>query len=240
MHSWSGFLLANAVALATLAAAQGPPAGAGEAAVGQDKRPASTEALFARLAKMPGLEAKYVEEKHLGLLALPLKSEGVLYFMRPGYLVRVVEKPQKSMLTITPSELRMVGSDGVEVVDLRQSHELRLFVTSLVRVFSGDRKGLDSSYVIDYQPGAADDNKWTLTLKPRARPLTEMIKSLRLHGAGLVVSKIEMREPNGDRSVMSIVAADPERRFSSAEKARLFGIEDDRSGSTKKAPVDGP
>lgn len=200
------------------------------------QRPADVRELFATFASMPGLEATYTEKKHLTLLAVPLESRGKLYFLPPGYLARVIEAPEKSTLIITPRELRMTGRDGVEVVDLAQSDRVRLFVTSLVRVFGGDRDTLERDYTIEYAPSKTDATTWRLQLTPRDKPLTQMLKALTLHGDGNAVTRIEVVEPNDDRTVTTIVAADPKRTFTKEEKVKLFGAEDEGpSGSAKKA-----
>src|SRR6185312_8153260 len=58
--------------------------------------------LMAAFSRMPGLEARFVEEKRIGMLARPLTSSGRLYFARPGLLLRRVEQPQQSEVIITP------------------------------------------------------------------------------------------------------------------------------------------
>ncbi len=187
--------------------------------------PQTASDLFRAFARMEGLEARFEEEKHLALLALPLKSRGRIYFLRPGYLARIVEAPEPATLTITPNELKVDGKDGVERIDLRQNDDVRRFVTSLVRVFAGDEEALSKSYQVAFEPrvdGAATAG-WTLTLTPKAKPLTDLVKELRLTGSGFAVGTIEVREPSGDRTVTCIVEAD-ERRFSDEEKERLFGI----------------
>ena len=45
-------------------------------------------------------------------------------------------------------------ADGEETIDLRGSPELRLFVTSLVKVFSGDAEGLGSAFRVEFTPDA--------------------------------------------------------------------------------------
>ena len=200
-------------------AQQTPPAVSPE-----DKRPPDARALFAAFARMPGLEARYAEKKHLSLLAVPLESRGRMYFLQPGYLSRVVEAPEKSTLTITPQKLRMTGRDGVEVIDLNKSDRLRLFVTSIVRVFRGDREPLEKLYRVRYEPSEKNDRDWSLRLLPRQKPLDQMMKALTLRGSGLAVSEIVLVEPNGDRTVTTITVVDPKRVFDAAEKEELFGI----------------
>ena len=181
-------------------------------------------------AATQGLEARFEEDKHLALLALPLQSKGKLYFWRPdrtqpGYLARHVESPEPSKVLITPTELRLENRDGTEVVDLKRSDKVRDFISSLVRVFAGDEQALAKSYSIRFAHAEKDAAGWTLTLVPLAKPLDQMLKSLTLAGEGEAVVRIEVHEPNGDRTATRIVAADPARKFDAAEQKRLFGID---------------
>jgi hypothetical protein len=212
-------------------APQTPPAAAQTPAQEpqQRARPADAQALFAMFAKTTGLEARFEEDKHLALLALPLQSKGRLYFWRPdrtqpGYLARVVESPEPSSVLITPTELRLQNRDGTEVIDLKRSDKVRTFISSLVRVFAGDEAVLAKSYTIQFAHDEKDAAGWTLTLVPRDKPLNQMLASLTLTGKGEAVVRIEVKEPNGDRTVTRIVAADPARKFEAAELERLFGI----------------
>ena len=207
---------------ASEAAPQDAPAPAPAAAAAAPvAAPADAAALFAAFAKVEGLEARFREEKKLALLAAPLLSQGRIYYLRPGYLARVVEQPEPATLTITPSELRLSGRDRVETIALDQNDDLRAFVTSLVRVFSGDKAALEASYELAY---AAQGPAWDLTLTPRRPPLTEMMRGLDLHGSGVALERIVVREPNGDTTVTTVEKADPARRFTAEEKAALFGI----------------
>ncbi|MFO1076617.1 MAG: outer membrane lipoprotein carrier protein LolA [Planctomycetota bacterium] len=225
MRSSVNCLAASLCFLAALCAQEeGTPAPQAD----QQKRPADAGALFAAFAKMPGLEARYAEEKHLQLLEVPLVSSGRLYFMPPGYLLRAVEAPEKSTLLITPKELRMANRDGTEVVDLAQSDRLRVFVTSLVRVFRGDAEELARQYRVDYLPVKDDETSWRLELAPRGRPLDQMLQRLVLAGSGFAVTEITVVEPNGDRTVTKIDKADPKRTFDKDERKKLFGVADDR------------
>ncbi|MBL8723169.1 MAG: outer membrane lipoprotein carrier protein LolA [Planctomycetes bacterium] len=187
-------------------------------------RPADLAALFALLGRATGLEAEFREEKHLALLAVPLQSRGRLYFLPPGYLTRVVEAPEPATLSITPKELRLQNRDGTEVVDLQRSDKVRTFVAALVQVFAADRAGLEKAFTLGYRVPEGDERTWTLVLVPRGKPLDQLLARLELHGRGEAVQRIEMHEPGGDRTVTTIVSADPQRRFDPAEQQRWFGI----------------
>jgi len=183
--------------------------------------PASFDALLAAFARMPGLEARFVEEKRLGLLAKPLESRGRLFFAKPSYLLRKVEAPTPSEVRITADSLRVKNADGEQTLDLRSRPDLRPFVESLTWLLSGNRKALANVYGIAFEPGAV--GAWRVTLTPKGEPISKLIQHIRIAGRGLAVSQIEVRETSGDETVTRIVEANPERRFDAAELRRLFG-----------------
>lgn len=193
------------------------------------ERPRDEKALFALFAASPGLEVAYEEEKHLGLLAAPLSSRGRLYFLPPEHLTRKVVEPEPSSVLITSRSMRMVSRGVEKRIDLSSSPELKAFILSLSRVFAGEREGLAGSWAIQYEFPADEPRAWTLKLTPRKdvaghEALARMVASLELGGEGQSVLRIEVREPNGDRTVTRISKADPARVFSEREKADLFGI----------------
>jgi hypothetical protein len=213
-----------ALGLAATAAAQAPTP------PHERPRPADAAALFRTLGAVTGLEATFEEQKQVALLALPLQSKGRLYFFRPdpkapGWLARIVEAPERSQVTITPRELRLEHRDGVEVIDLQRSDRVRTFVSSLVHVFGGDEAALHRTYRVAYEPDPADAAAWQLTLTPREAPLDKLLQQLRFVGRGEAVERIEVHEPNGDRTTTRILTANPARRFDPAEQQRLFGID---------------
>lgn len=192
-------------------------------------RPRDEQALFELFAASPGFEAQFEEEKHLGLLAVPIHSRGTLYFLPPGHLARIVDEPNASRVLITPTEMRTIARGQEKRLDLAQAGELRAFVTSLSLVLAGSREGLATLWSIAYAPVADDPRGWTLTLVPRAeiegsQALARMVSSLTLTGEGEFVTRIEVREPNGDRTVTRIVRADPRRKFDDDERAEWFDL----------------
>ncbi|HEB53793.1 MAG TPA: outer membrane lipoprotein carrier protein LolA [bacterium] len=216
-----------ALLLACNTAAQAPDAtGPGRDEGAKDEpAPATAKELFRTFARLRGLSAKFTEEKHLSLLAVPLKSSGELHFLAPDHLARVVVAPEPSQVIISNRELRMRDAHGTEVIDLRQSDRVRLFVTSLMRVFQGDRAALTKTYDVRYARDPQDRTRWRLELTPKPKELRQILKHLILHGRGHAVTRIERAEPNGDRTITTITAVDTRREFTAAERKRLFAIE---------------
>jgi hypothetical protein len=186
-------------------------------------QPASFDVLLDAFARMPGLEARFVEEKHLALLVQPLESRGRLFFAHPGLLLRRVEAPRRSDVVITPTELRMKDADGEQSIDLRSRNDIKPFVQSLTWLFAGDRKALAEMYAIAFEP-ARDGAPWRVTLTPKNGPIARLIRSIVMLGSGLAVSQIEVHETSGDETVTRIVEANPARHFTRDEMQTLFGV----------------
>lgn len=185
--------------------------------------------LMAAFARMPGLEARFVEEKRLGLLARPLSSQGRLFFARPGLLLRRVEQPQVSEVIITPHELKMKDASGEQRIDLAARPDVRPFVESLTWLLAGDEKALAGVYKLEFTP-PPDAGLWQLTLTPKIEPLAHVIAQIRIVGQGLAVSEIQVREKGGDETITRIIEANPARTFAPSELRSLFGIKPKSSG----------
>ena len=185
--------------------------------------------LMAAFSRMEGLEARFVEEKRLGMLARPLSSQGRLYFARPGLLLRRVEQPQASEVIITPRELKVKDASGEQRIDLASRPDVRPFVESLTWLLAGDEKALAGVYKLEFTPPQAA-GPWQLKLTPKVEPLAHLIAHIRIVGQGLAVNEIQVREKGGDETVTRIVEANPARKFTASELSNLFGIAPKPSG----------
>jgi outer membrane lipoprotein-sorting protein len=213
---------------AGVAAADGPatPAQKPPAVSAQPSAPVSAAvdagSLLSAFSKMPGLEARFREQKHIALLARPLESRGRLFFTHPGLLLRRVEAPRPSEVIITGDSLRMRDASGEQALDLRTRKDIRPFVESLTWILAGNRKALESVYAVSFQP-ETNAAPWQLTLKPKVEPLSRLVAHIRISGRGFAVAQIEVAETSGDKTVTEILDANPQRSFDAAEKAKLFG-----------------
>jgi Outer membrane lipoprotein carrier protein LolA-like len=230
---WPVVLGACALTLAALPALAHPPHDAGaphhdagaapvRPAPRTPAKPVDLDGLLGALQHMPGLEADFVEDKHIAMLAKPLTSRGKLYFTHPGLLLRRVEAPQRSEVLITPDSLRTRDASGEQTLDLRARPDVRPFVESLTWILGGNRAALGAVYTLTFTPEAAGRG-WLLSLAPKQKPLNQLIAEIRIAGQGLRVETVEVRETSGDRAVTRILTANPERQFDAAERARLFG-----------------
>jgi outer membrane lipoprotein-sorting protein len=191
--------------------------------------PQTASQLFTRLATLTGLEATFVEVKKLALLKMPLQSEGTLYYMRPGYLLREVTKPKVTRVLITPDKLELKDEQNARQIDLRSRPDVKLFVESFTKVLAGDEATLSQGFNIQFAPRPATattpaHNVWKLTLTPKSSPLDKLVTKVVLSGKGYAVERIDVFETKGDSSETTLRVTKVGRVFTAAEKQSLFGI----------------
>lgn len=181
------------------------------------------EALLEAFASMPGLEARFVQRKHIEMLSDPLVSRGRLHFAQPGHLARIVEEPRRSRVVITPDELRIEEDEETRTLDLGSRPDVKLFVESFVRLLAGDREALERIYRIEFERRGDDGEGWRLRLVPTTKALRELVTRMVILGEGLHVHELRVREASGNRTVTRFEDVDPTRRYSAEERERLFG-----------------
>jgi hypothetical protein len=191
--------------------------------------PQTATQLFSKLATLVGLEATFVEVKKLALLKVPLQSEGTLYYMKPGYLLRDVSKPKASRVLITPDKLELKDDQNSKQIDLRARPDVKLFVESFTKVLAGDEAALAQGFDIRFAarpaaPSNPAEDVWKLTLTPKSSPLDKLVTKLVLSGKGFAVERIDVFETKGDSSSTTLRVTTVGRTFTALEKQTLFGI----------------
>jgi hypothetical protein len=189
--------------------------------------PMTLDQLLARFAAMSGLSAKFREEKRMALLAAPLVNEGTLYFAPKGRLARHITAPAPATVLIDEGSLRYADAGGSETLTLDQNPVLRLFVDSFVKIFAGDREALARMYMMELVglPAAADGvPRWSLRLRPRVAPMTQVIERIDIEGHEVVLETMRIVEIGGDETITTFTEVDAARRFTDQELAALFSL----------------
>ena len=210
------FAIASSILLALLSVGAPNPA----PAVAQQSAP-TLDALLQRFGQMPGMSARFREEKRIALLAVPVRSEGVLYFSPPGRLMRKVTSPSPSSALLEGGRLTFESEGDRQVVELSESPVLAGFVEIFRYVLAGDRQALERTYRVAYETEGAT---WKLTLRPRNEALGRFLREMVLHGEGFAVKTMKMVEVSGDTTTTELFDVDPRRRFTPAETRRFFSL----------------
>lgn len=186
----------------------------------------SLERLLRRFAALPGLEAEFTEEKTMALLAVPVRSEGRIWFAsNPDRLMRRVTAPDPSQALIDGGTLQMRSGGRTEELDIDSNAVLRGFVDSFRAVLAGDQAALERYYEAELSAGE-DPDSWVLALRPRNRDLRRFVRGITMRGHGVNIDEMRMVEVNGDRTVTTFRNVNAQRRFSASESARIFRIEE--------------
>jgi len=123
----------------------------------------SLDALFALLARSPGLFARFHEEKQIALLVLPIKSDGTLHFDRRHGLAKHTLSPRKQSVLLSGSALTMWDGSRTETVPLQSSAPLRALAEAFSLMLAADRAGLEKSFSLGFR---SDGHAWQLALVP--------------------------------------------------------------------------
>lgn len=219
LRSFLVWSLAIAVGGVVVAAPQqtvaGPPA--------KKKGPATIEGLLDAFANMPGLDAKFREEKHMALLAAPLTNEGTLHFYK-GKLARHTTAPMKSSLVIHEDRLEFGDESGREQLDLAGNPVVKLFVDSFTKLLAGDRAAIERIYKVEFSPTDGATQGWKLILRPKLDPMDKVIERMEVEGEGLVLRRMVVVETGGDETVTTFSDVDVNRSYSAAEVKRIFRV----------------
>jgi len=149
------------------------------------------------------MSCTFTEEKHVALLARPLKSNGTIVFDRTKGLSRTTLAPKKQQVVLTPTMLRMKSEGHTEDVPLDKSKDLRAFATVFPTLLRGDRKELEAAFEL----GAySDGDWWALTLTPRADSLKKLVKQVTVVGTKGELVALQITEASGDTTETKLAA----------------------------------
>ncbi len=205
--------LAALPTLSAVAAAKSPP----------QQGPRSLDALLRDFASMPGLSARFREERRLALLKEPLVSHGALHFAPPNLLVRHVEEPLESTVLLRGDALLISTPAGDRTFRVDASTLVRAFVDTFLLLLSGDAPALREIYRIQFEPvESGATGEWQIRLEPRRAPLSEVVAFFDLRGIDRRVMEMRLRELSGDETLTQFSDVNTDRRFSESEFQRLF------------------
>lgn len=204
----SGFAagLVGAVVVAAAAAAAVP---IGEAAARQEAH-----------AQGDVIRGAFTQRKYLPELEQPLVSRGRFVAAAGRGLIWQIEQPVQVQLVISQEQL-VRRSDGHEIerISAAEQPALRVVASVLLAVFRADMDALRQVFEIQRQSLA--NGRWAMTLRPKGEGALTFIERVRIRGAAHI-ERIEIRQPEGDRSVIDLDAATAGPATLSAQELSQF------------------
>jgi hypothetical protein len=188
-----GLLLA-ALSAAAAAANINPPPRAGTN---------DLDTVMGLLAQRQHGRVEFVEQKFLSILDHPIESSGELLYDAPDRLQKRTLLPRAETLVLDGSELTMERGGHRRVLDLHRYPQIQPFVESIRATLAGDRGALERVFHLEFAGGV---RRWSLTLAPLDRQLQRTIKQVQIDGSQDQLQRIEIRQTDGDRSLMTLRA----------------------------------
>jgi Outer membrane lipoprotein carrier protein LolA-like len=186
-------LLAALSATAALANSNPPPrAGADD-----------LDTVMSLLAQRQHGRVEFVEQKFLSILNHPVESSGELLYDAPDRLEKRTLLPRAETLALDGSVLTMERGGHRRVLDLRRYPQIQPFVESIRATLAGDRAALERVFHVEFAGGV---RRWSLTLAPLDRQLQRTIKQVQIDGSQDQLQRVEIRQTDGDRSLMTLRA----------------------------------
>lgn len=179
-------------------------------------------ALFALSRNMPGLSARFTEERQISLLAEPLHSEGTLHFARGRGLVRHTTAPSRQSVLVTDKDLVFWDGKTTRRVDLGSSVIVDTFVQAFSLLLQGNRADLEKRFALSFRSRGGEG--WELSLTPKNADLAKVISSIALSGRGAALSTLVVHETNGDTSTTKFFDVDTNKRYSDEEAKKRFRV----------------
>jgi len=146
-------------------------------------------------------EADFIEQQFLALLKRPLESSGTLIYDAPDRLQKITREPRAETLLLEGDVLTVRRGHRSRVLDLKTYPQLLPFIGSLRATLAGDRAQLESMFRLEFSGSVAH---WTLRLTPLDAELQQAVSRIQIDGTGNDLSRVEIRQPDGDRSLMTL------------------------------------
>ena len=159
------------------------------------------DTLMHELAQRRGGHAAFVERQFLALLERPLESSGELFYEAPDHIEKRTLLPRPASLILDGAAVRIRRGARTYTVSLRDYPQLAPLLESIRGTLAGDRSALERHFTVAFE---SVPDQWTLGLVPRDSKVAAVVARIRISGAGATVHEIEMRQADGDRSVMTI------------------------------------
>jgi outer membrane lipoprotein carrier protein LolA len=176
----------------------GPSAAAVDASVTND-----LDAVMSLLAMRRHGRVEFVEQHFLAILDHPVESSGELRYDAPDHLEKRTLLPRVEDIVLADGVITVERAGHRRVVDLHRYPQILPFIESIRATLAGDRSALEKIFHVEFSGSV---RRWSLTLVPLDRELARSIKQVGIEGSADQLLKVEIRQSDGDRSLMTLRA----------------------------------
>ena len=156
------------------------------------------------LAERKHGHVSFTEKKFIAVLDEPVESSGELLYDAPDRLEKKTLKPKPEDLVLEAGVVSAQRGKHHYTLDLKQYPQVVPFIESIRATLAGDRAALERVFKVDF---GGNFERWTLELVPLDVKLAKTVKGIHIEGEKDFIHTVEVREADGDRSLMTISAA---------------------------------
>src|SRR5437660_950392 len=162
--------------------------------------------LMAQLAQVQTTQARYSEVRRVAVLQKPLQLSGTLLYERPALIEKRQILPFSEVIRVDGDWLTVEREGKTRRIALLNEPLVAALVESLRATLAGDGAELERLYSVRV---GGTRQRWTLALTPRELEVAGVVKSIGIAGSGSRIVRLEILEPGGDGSVMTIHEKSP-------------------------------
>ena len=157
--------------------------------------------LFSLLARERPGRATFHEKRFMALLDRPVESSGELSFTPPHTMEKRTFAPRPEVVRVDRERVTLERGGKRHSIGLRENPAVAVLVESIRATLAGDLDGLVRAYSVALEGNAVG---WKLTLRPLDASAARIVERIDIDGEKAVVKAVEIRQADGDRSVMTI------------------------------------
>lgn len=150
------------------------------------------------------LECRFTQVKTLRFLNDKMTSTGRMLFMADGGRLRwEYQEPYQYTFVINGEKVYIKSARNTQTIDIRQSRLFQSIAEMMMNSVTG--KSLTSSADFGCTMYSGGD-EWVAQLTPKRKEMKKMFKEIRLHFSAQqqMVTQVEMTEPSGDTTVITL------------------------------------
>jgi outer membrane lipoprotein-sorting protein len=159
--------------------------------------------LMQSLSAIRSGHASFVEKKSIAMLDKPVESSGELFYSAPDRLEKRTLKPKTESMLLDKDTLTLEQRGKKRALSLQSYPEIAAFIDSIRGTLAGDRKSLERTYKLSL---GGDEQSWDLVLLPIEDKMKKVVAKISIAGSGNVLHTIEIKQADGDSSLMTITA----------------------------------
>lgn len=157
--------------------------------------------LMAALAARGDADATFTERRFVPVLDAPVQSSGTLRFVAPDRIEKHTLQPRAESLVLAGEQLTLRHGQKSRTLALADLPDNGLAINSLRGTMAGDLAALRRGWNLTLR---GERLAWTLDLVPLSLTVAQFIEAVQIEGRQAQIDRIEIRQADGVRSVMTI------------------------------------